>query len=49
MINIIFNKFKFYDLSEFNVVYKYNIFKLVKVIKFIYKIFYYPQEANNNN
>ena len=48
--NIIFNKFKFYNLSEFDTAHKYNISKLVKVIKFVYKTpFYHPQEADNNN
>ena len=48
--NIIFNKSKFYNLSEFDATSKYNIFKLVEVIEFTHKIpFYYLQEADNNN
>ena len=48
--NFIFNKFKFYNPSEFNAAHRYNISELVEAIEFTYKApFYHPQEADNNN
>ena len=50
MKDIIFNKSKFYDPSEFDTAYRYNVSELVEVIKFVYKApSYYPQEADNDN